>query len=302
MEVPLHQIQTLFARARKRVIIISAFVGSEALDLLLEAVGQVQERSIYVRWDISDIASGASDWRAWDVAHRHNVPILACPGLHAKVYISDDKALIGSANATTPGLSGPPNGNLELLVLEDAETDPIRQLVRRVQEISSPASPLGEDVALQERLVNDAEHHDRLPIWIPNSDPVRFLKAMAGDNIPHDNGSGQDRDALRLSDNAAGRAEIRKAAFNATVFRIVRAAFENRVSPMGISELRSLLSSHASPTMERLPDKTMERLCQWLGEYGENTSMVPATATTSARLTPGKLLMSEHQSPSTLDS
>lgn len=297
---PLNQIQQLFAEASKRIIIISAFVGSEALDLLLEAGGQVQERSIYVRWDVSDIASGASDWRAWDVAHRHNVPILACPGLHAKVYISDDKALIGSANATTPGLSGPPNGNLELLVLEDAETDPIRQLVRRIQEISFPASPLGGDVALQERLANDADHHDRLPIWIPNSDPVRFLKAMAGD-IPHDNESGQDRDALRLSDNAAGRAEIRKAAFNATVFRIVRAAFENRVSPMGLSEFRSLLSSQAHPAMERLPVEAMERLCQWLGEYGENTSMVPATATTSVRLMPGKLLMSERKSAGTLD-
>ena len=299
-ETPLDQIRRLFAEANKRVIIISAFVGSEALDLLLEAAGQVPDRSVYVRWDMHDIASGASDWRSWDVARRHNVPMFACPGLHAKAYISDNKALIGSANATTPGLSGPPNGNLELLVLEDVGIDSIKQLVQRVQENSSPASPLGEDVAIQDSLASDAGHYDRLPVWIPNSDPARFLKAMAGD-IPHDDESGQDRDALRLSDNAAGRAEIRKAAFNATVFRIIRAAFESRVSPMGISELRSLLSSQASPAMERLPVEAMERLCQWLGEYGENTIMTPATATTSARLMPGKLLMSERSSKGALD-
>ncbi|MXX07823.1 MAG: hypothetical protein F4Z71_13790 [Gammaproteobacteria bacterium] len=301
IDVPLRQIQALFARAKKRVIIISAFVGSEALDLLLEAAGQVSERSVYVRWDMHDIASGASDWQSWDVARRHNAPMFACPGLHAKAYISDNKALIGSANATTPGLSGPPNGNLELLVLEDVEIDSIKQLVRRVKEISSPASPLGEDVAIQDSLASDAGHSDNLPFWIPNSDPARFLKAMAGE-IPHDDESGQDRDALQLSDNAAGRAEIRKAAFNATVFRIVRTAFESRVSPMGISEVRSLLSSQASPAIERLPAEAMERLCQWLGEYGENTTMVPATATTPTRLTPGKLLMSESRSEGTLDS
>ncbi len=292
IETPIGQIRQLFARANRRVIIVSAFVGAEALDSLLESARRVPERSVYVRWDLQDIASGASDWRSWDVARRHGVPIFACPGLHAKLYIADNKALLGSANATTPGLSGPPKGNLELLVLEDAGIDPIKQLVRRVQEISSPASPMGEDVALQDPLASDVGHHDRIPVWIPESDPARFLKAMAGE-IPHNDESVRDRDALRLGENAAGRAEIRKATFNATAFRVVRAAFEGRVSPMGIPELRSLLSSQASSAMEGLSRETAERLCQWLGEFGENTVMVSATATTSAQLMPGKLLASE---------
>ena len=292
IEAPLHQIRELFGRAQERVIIISAFVGSEALDSLLKAASQVPDRRVYVRWDWHDIASGASDWRSWDVARRHGAPIFACPGLHAKLYIADNKALLGSANATTPGLSGPPKGNLELLVLEDAGIDPIKELVRRVKEISSPASPMGEDVILQDPLASDADHHDRIPIWIPESDPARFLKAMAGD-IPHDDESARDRDALRLGENAAGRAEIRKATFNATAFRIVRTAFEGRVSPMGIPELRSLLSSQASSAIEGFSREATERLCLWLGEFGENTVMVSATATTSAQLMPGKLLASE---------
>ena len=288
----MRQIQRLFAGANERVIIISAFVGAEALDSLLESARRVPERSVYVRWDLRDIASGASDWRAWDIARRLGTPIFACPGLHAKLYIADNKALLGSANATISGLSGPQKGNLELLVLEDAGIDPIRQLVRRVQEISSPASPMGEDVVLQDPLASDAGHCDRLPFWIPKSDPARFLKAMAG-HIPHDDDSRQDRDALQLGEKAAGRAEIRKAVSNTTAFRVVRTVFEGRILPMDIPELRSLISSQISSAVDELSRESTERLARWLGEFGENTLMVPATATTSAQLMPGKLLASE---------
>ena len=282
----------MFAEANERVIIVSAFVGAEALDSLLDSAKRVPVRSVYARWSLHDIASGASDWRSWDVARRHGAPMFACPGLHAKLYIADDKALIGSANATTPGLSGPPKGNLELLVLEDAGIDPVEQVLRRVHETSSPANPMGADVAHQRPLAADIGHDTAVPFWIPQSEPDRFLRAMAGD-IPHDDESGRDRDALQLGEQVTGRTGVRKAAFDATVFRVVRTAFEGRVRPMGIPELRSLLSRQVSLAVEQLPKESMERLCQWLGEYGENTVMVPASVTTSAQLMPGKLLRSE---------
>ncbi|MCY4200593.1 MAG: phospholipase D family protein [Rhodobacteraceae bacterium] len=292
IDTPLRQIQELFAKARKRVIIISAFVGSEALDLLLKAAKQVSDRSVYARWDWHDIASGASDWRAWDVAHRHNAPMFACPGLHAKAYIGDNKALIGSANATTPGLSGLPDGNLELLVPESADTVQVEQVVRRIKAISSLARPMGDDITRYEPQPSDRSD-DAYSIWLPKSAPDRFLSAMTG-HASHDAESAQDKTALRLGESVSGRTEIRKTVFDTTVFRVVRSAFEGRVLPMDIAELRTLLASQASPTVQELPEEQLRRLCQWLGEFGENTVMGPSTDPSSAQLKPGRLLSSEH--------
>jgi len=293
-EAPLRQIQALFARAKKRVIIISAFVGSEALESLLQAAAQAPERKVYVRWDRHDIASGASDWRSWDVARRHKAPMFRCPGLHAKAYISDSEALIGSANATTPGLSGPPNGNLELLVPTGADTAQVEAVVRRVQETSFLAPPIGGDIVRHEpRPSGHGEDSETAhPVWLPRSAPDLFLKAMTG-NAPHDKESAQDKEALRLAESVSGRDEIRKAVFDATVFRVVRFAFEDRVLPMNISELRTVLANQVSPAIQQLSKESMGRLCQWLGEFGENTVMTPTTDPSLAQLVPGKLLGSK---------
>ena len=191
------------------MIIVSAFVGAKALDSLLDAAKRVAERRLYVRWDLNDIATGASDWESWDVARSHHVPMYACPKLHAKLYIADDKVLIGSANATTPGLSGPSNGNLELLVLEDAEIDPVKEIVLRIQESSVLANPLGKDIALRPTSKNG---NTEILIWLPKSDPSRFLRVMAGE-ISHDEESRQDKSSLRLTQSVVGRAENSQGSF-----------------------------------------------------------------------------------------
>ena len=292
-EAPLDQIRQLFLKANKRVIIISAFIGAKVLDSLLGGTKHVIERSIYVRWDFHDIASGATDWQSWDVARSHSVPMYACPKLHAKLYIADNKVLLGSANATTSGLSGPSKGNLELLILEDAGIFPVKQIIRRVRESSTLANPLGIDISLQSSFENDDRTEDSLPFWLPKSDPTRFLGVMAG-TVPYDVESQRDKSALKLSQSVVGRTEIRKAVFNVTVFRIVREAFVDRVRPMSIVELRELLASQASPVFAQLPIGTMERLCRWLGEFGENTVMTPSIDSSFGQLTPGKLLGSEY--------
>lgn len=289
---PCDQIRELFFEAKERIIIISAFIGASALDSLLDATKQVSERSVYVRWDFNDVASGASDWQSWDIARRHNVPMYARPKLHAKLYVADNRVLVGSANATTPGLSGPTKGNLELLILEDAEIEPVKQIVRRIQESSMLANPLGKDITLQSHSDSANGNDDKILVWLPRSDPGRFLRVVAGE-IPPDDDSLQDKSDLRLTESAIGPGEIRKAVFELTVFRIVRSAFDNRVLPMSISELRNLLSSQVSPAMAKLPIETMKRLCRWLGEFGENTVMTPSTDSSFGQLVPGKLLRSE---------
>ena len=113
----LSRVRRLFTGARHRVVVVSAFVGAEALDKILESVPEeVEQIAVFARWDTNDIASGATDWQAWDVASRHAVPFYACPGLHAKMYIADEKALVGSANATARGLGFGGISNLELLI------------------------------------------------------------------------------------------------------------------------------------------------------------------------------------------
>ena len=121
---------------------------------------------------------GASDWRVWDVTAANDVPLFACPRLHAKLYVADDKALIGSANATRPGLGMGAESNLEVLLEVDANAPTIQKAVATVCQESAPASPIGPDVT--EVRAGIQEDGAVVPIWLPKSDPVSFLWATVG--------------------------------------------------------------------------------------------------------------------------
>ena len=290
---PLNQIRSLFKGAKERIIIISAFVGAQVLDSLLTAGQSSVKCEVFTRWAISDVASGASDWQAWEVAQRHKVPMFACSRLHAKLYVADDKVLLGSANATESGLRGLPSGNLELLVPEGAEMEEIQQLITEVRESSSLASPFGADILSNESSCPTDGENIALPIWIPKSDPRHFLMAMMGE-APHNRESQLDREALGVDGHALHRGDIRKALADITVFRIVRNEFARRIVPMGQTELRMLLAKQVAPDLEFLSDESVDLLVQWLGAFGENTHLNPSKDGIPAKLVPGRLLASHH--------
>ena len=291
----LSRIRDLFAAATSRVLVVSAYVGQAAVTELLDASTGAAERTVYARWEIDDVASGASDWRVWDIAAERGVPFFACPRLHAKIYIADNTALVGSANATGAGIGLSANANLELLIEVDARHASVMEVIRIAQETSALASPIGPDVVMRQR--NNQEQHEKpnMPIWLPRSDPSLFLKTMTG-RTPHDDLTHQDRETVGLPSSAeCSRHAIREAVRDMTAFRIVRREFETRMIPMGLSDLRALLVSCVSADLSHMKDDDVVLLARWLGQFGANTLTTPSASGRELQLMPGMMLGSDDE-------
>ncbi len=284
----LERISTLFSEARERVYIISAFVNSDVLSKLLSASKNAVERAVYVRWEIEDVASGASDWRAWDVAKTNNVPMYACTALHTKLYVADDRVIFGSANATKPGLEGGQQSNLELLVETNDSMCEISSLISKVQNIAVEAMPLGSDIQYTIKTDETGDSSSDSNLFLPRSDPRIFLDAMKGTRL-HTQDTDVDRTALKLNHRTYTRHEIVRALKKMTVFRIVRHEFEERVHPMNMEELHKHIKKCA-PTLSK---ETTLTLAQWLGLFGENTHLSPSSPHTDPLLYPGTLLKTD---------
>ena len=286
-------ISSFLAAASERVLILSAYVGRAAVAELLGASTTAAERALYARWEVDDIASGASDWQVWDVAKECNVPFFACPRLHAKIYVADDRALVGSANATAAGLGLAANPNLELLVEVHARHASIADVLRIADETSVSARPIGPDAASSPSH-DDPSQSQHVPIWLPKSDPALFLKAMTG-RTGHDDLTRQDRETIHLPPAESSRHAIRAALRDLTAFRLVRDEFQTRMTPMALSELRALLATSVGSGLSLLQQDELALLARWLGEFGANTVCTPSLPGQEIQLVPGTLLGSEEE-------
>ena len=285
------RVKDLFAGANDRVCIISAYVGRRAVADLLAATREGVQMEVYARWALSDLASGASDWRVWDVAAEHRVPLFACPRLHAKLYVADDRALVGSANATAQGLGIGGVPNLELLYEVDANDPAIMEVVEVVRQESALASPVGADVT--EGQTKAGPNEVDVPFWLPRSDPESFLKATAG-QAADDEKTRRDREFVGVRCGApSARSEIRKAIRDMTAFRVVRIEFDTRMTQMGPSELRALIQRRLAYDLTNVANSDIQLLARWLGHFGENTTMEPSAPSDEPSLTPGMMLGSE---------
>ena len=248
---------------------------------------------MFARWHVDDVASGSFDWQVWDVAAEHDVPLFACPDLHAKVYVADHRALVGSANATPSGLAHGRKGNVELLLEVGTSRPEVADLIDYVHNASSPAPPLGPDVRPGGPDLPDANQRPAL-IWIPHSDPESFLEAIAG-QAQHSKETKYDHEAIGLRGEACNRSDIVSAVREMTAFRLVRRAFQTRMIGMRQEHLIGLLSEQLDPSFADLPVKRLNLLAQWLGLFGENTHLAPTAPHEEPILEPGGLLSSHRQ-------
>ena len=265
----LSRVRALIAQARERVMVVSAYLGANALAQLLDSVPKpVAQVRVFARWEVQDIVSGATDWRAWDVARARGVPLLACPGLHAKIYVADSKALVGSANATASGLGLGGTGNLELLVPASTSQPSVAQLLTLVEQRSREALPLGIDSTIG----RDAAKPDTIPIWLPEVSPEDLLAAFSG-RASHTAETLRTCTALRIPNENLREAQIRTAVQQTTSFRVVEREFDTRPLPMTVDQLRDLLVEKIDSQLATEPPDRISHLLQWLGHFGANTHL-----------------------------
>lgn len=220
------------------------------------------------------------------MAKSRGIPLFACPRLHAKMYIADDEALVGSANATTSGLALGEEGNLELLIPVQTNQSDVSSVLAAAEREAVEAMPIGADVA-----GHGASDDQRAPIWIPEVGPDRFLDAFQG-RRPHTEETLKTCSWLNLPESGRDDADIRRAVREATSSRIVREEINARPMPMTVSGLRKLLSSKFGSPLDQLQTDHLAFLVEWLGRFGANTHAVSSPGDATATLFPGTRIVS----------
>jgi len=102
--------------ATDKVLLVAPFIKQSALNRLLSPVSEDCSVRVITRWNLREIATGATDLEVWEVLHEHEHHSLELsPSLHAKYYRFDDTCIAGSANLTGRALGFREQSNLELL-------------------------------------------------------------------------------------------------------------------------------------------------------------------------------------------
>lgn len=104
------------ANSMTRAYIASAYIKEASFGRLIRNLSsEVADKKIFVRWQAEDLLAGSSDLSIFELAAHHGWSLFINQSLHAKCYLFDDSAILGSANLTNKGMSGlPPGGNDEL--------------------------------------------------------------------------------------------------------------------------------------------------------------------------------------------
>jgi hypothetical protein len=171
--------------ARREVLICAPFIKSGVIAKLLSAIADGVEVRVITRWLPREVAAGVSDLEVFDVVAGHRSASLALlDRLHAKLYLADEVALIGSANLTGAALGWCEAANLELLTDTTLDNEDVKQCLSHLGE-ARPAT-IGEQQKVRAEslqfpkleLVRDARDEASTGMWLPQcAAPGRLYQA-----------------------------------------------------------------------------------------------------------------------------
>lgn len=167
------RIRVLLGSAVNRVAVIAPFIKVNALRSLLDAIRKDVHVRCVTRWLPRDVAAGVSDPEILDaLVERGNFSLSLVDRLHAKLYLSDDRCLVGSSNVTFAGMGErSEDSNIEVLV-ETAADDPA--IVATLHEIMQAERPATRSIArtarrLADSLPAEAKASADVDAWFPRS-------------------------------------------------------------------------------------------------------------------------------------
>ena len=117
------------ASATTHLQIVSAFCKVEAVEFIDSHINtSLQTKKLMVRFLLSDIINGASDFNLYEYCKSHGWQMYVRFDLHAKTYIFDRKrCILGSANLTNRGLGLNLHGNYELSSFADVDDNDLQK-------------------------------------------------------------------------------------------------------------------------------------------------------------------------------
>ena len=212
-----NELRQVLSQAQNRITIVAPFIKVSALRYLLgEPDGR--QLTVYTRWLPTEVALGVSDLEVLDlVSAEWGGQVWLLRELHAKAFIADERAFVGSANVTASALGWSSHPNLELVTEVDSRnadvsrliaelegysfraTEEVRELVRRaakdlqqdanllvewsastngLPDLAPPTQALEEPPPRRQWLTVET---DDQRLWIPETgDPERFVAYHAG--------------------------------------------------------------------------------------------------------------------------
>ena len=196
-------------REAKDIVIVAPYIKADALSRVLSDIDVEVSLICVTRWQIQDIAMGASDVECRTIVKEFGGVFKLHPTLHAKYYRADEKVLVGSANLTYSALGWSSEPNLEILCTAGADFDANafeQLLLHDSREISNKEFARWqsiESIGFQDALLS-VSNSPHLNTWHPiTRDPENFLLAYRGltDDIAstdEQQAALQDLDALQV--------------------------------------------------------------------------------------------------------
>ena len=134
------RLKALLAAARRRVVLCAPFMQAKVVETLLSVVADDVMVRLVTRWRAVEVASGVSDLGTFEVANRRaRTELLLLNDLHAKLFVADERCLVGSANLTGAALGWSEFSNVELLVSVPVQNEDVVVLLRQL-EAAPPAT------------------------------------------------------------------------------------------------------------------------------------------------------------------
>lgn len=159
-------LSNFFKKSNDEIIIVSAYITSDAINNILENINDNIKIILIARWQKADILSGSSDLKSYYAIKKRKGKFYWNKRLHAKIYMKDKSfKLFGSANLTSRGIGllSPDLNNIEYLsgISKVTEEDIIfvNDIIRDSIEVTDELVD-----ELQNQMESEAEDWDNRPI------------------------------------------------------------------------------------------------------------------------------------------
>lgn len=128
------KLKALLSVSRKKTLLCAPFIKAEVLRTIFAVIPPRVQIQVYTRWRAKEIAAGVSDLEVYDIVkERDGASLYVLDNLHAKLYLTDEAAYIGSANLTAAALGWKDDSNVEILVPVSIKEENVLRLIDQLQ-------------------------------------------------------------------------------------------------------------------------------------------------------------------------
>lgn len=200
------------AGARARLVLCAPFIKAAVLRRLLDATPPGVKVTVVTRWRPEEVAARVSDLEVYDVVEeRPGAALKLIDRLHAKLYLADDRVLVGSANLTATALGWCDAPNLEVLLPAAPDEPSVRNCLLEIDQARMATTAERDRVAaasaavVAPRMREGADlDEERAMTWLPRlAAPARLYQAYTGVGVDRltaasRDAAAQDLEALSL--------------------------------------------------------------------------------------------------------